>query len=196
MNNEQERESKAQGKPPCCVFVCRTSVWIYCVAQPGALGSVVVATEPMSGVITLTNLPSGRYMNAFCVDLKCSGKSMKSQLCSAVTMQRARRRLTFQPMEASPRRSPRGTTRLVKSRADQPAFENLLGVEQIYIGAHKMDCDTAGCKQERYDEISNEMRSMLIKVEWKKVCIARNTPVLPISGRMSDNLDFIAKNTP
>ena len=59
-----------------------------------------------------------------------------------------------------------------------------------------MDCDTAGYKQERYDEISNEMRSMLIKVEWKKGCIARNTPVVPFSGWMIDNLDFIAKNTP
>ena len=70
---------------------------------------------------------------------------------------------------------------------------NLLGVKQTYIGAHKMDCDTAGYKQERYDEISNEMRSMLIKVEWKTVCI---TAVVPISNWMSDNLDFIAKNTP
>ena len=73
---------------------------------------------------------------------------------------------------------------------------NLLGVKQIYIGALKMDHETAGYKQERYDEISNEMRSMLIKVEWKTVCIARNTTVFTISGWMSDELDFIAKNTP
>ena len=59
-----------------------------------------------------------------------------------------------------------------------------------------MDCDTTGCKQERYDEISNEMRNMLIKVEWKTVCIAKNTAVVPISGWMSDDLDFIPKNTP
>merc|ERR1712135_100492 len=49
---------------------------------------------------------------------------------------------------------------------------NLLGVKQICIGVNKMDCDTAGYKQERYDEISNE----------------KNTPVLPISGWMGDNL--------
>ena len=73
---------------------------------------------------------------------------------------------------------------------------NLLGVKQIYIGALKMDCATAGCKQERYDEIFNEMRSMLIKIEWKTVCIAWNTAVVPISGWMSDDLDFIPKNTP
>ena len=65
---------------------------------------------------------------------------------------------------------------------------NLLGVKQICIGVNKMDCDTAGYKQERYDEISNEMKSMLIKVGWKKDFIEKNTPVLPISGWMGDNL--------
>merc|ERR1712193_452138 len=45
---------------------------------------------------------------------------------------------------------------------------NLLGVKQIGIGVNKMDCDTAGYKQARYDEIMNEMKSMLVKVGWKK----------------------------
>ena len=36
---------------------------------------------------------------------------------------------------------------------------NLLGVKQITIGVNKMDCDTAGYKKERYDEIANEMKS-------------------------------------
>ena len=58
----RKSERKAQVKPPCCVVVCRTSEWIYFVAQPGALGSVVVATEPMTGVTTLTNLPSRPYI--------------------------------------------------------------------------------------------------------------------------------------
>merc|ERR1712187_540609 len=44
---------------------------------------------------------------------------------------------------------------------------SLLGVEQICIGVNKMDCDTAGYKQARYDDIANGMRSMLIKVGWK-----------------------------
>merc|ERR1712099_91977 len=43
---------------------------------------------------------------------------------------------------------------------------NLLGVKQICIGVNKMDCDTAGYKKDRYDEIMNEMKSMLIKVGW------------------------------
>merc|ERR1712060_287886 len=65
---------------------------------------------------------------------------------------------------------------------------NLLGVKQICIGVNKMDCDTAGYKKDRYDEIANEMKSMLIKVGWKKDFIEKNTPILPISGWMGDNL--------
>merc|ERR1712199_23480 len=65
---------------------------------------------------------------------------------------------------------------------------NLLGVKQICIGVNKMDCDTAGYKQARYDEIANEMKSTLIKVGWKKDFVEKNTPVMPISGWMGDNL--------
>merc|ERR1719230_1641862 len=65
---------------------------------------------------------------------------------------------------------------------------NLLGVKQIANGVNKMDCDTAGYKQARYDEIANEMKSMLIKVGWKKDFVEKSTPVLPISGWMGDNL--------
>ena len=53
---------------------------------------------------------------------------------------------------------------------------NLLGVKQICIGVNKMDCGTAGYKEERYDEIANEMKSMLIKVGWKKDFVEKNTP--------------------
>merc|ERR1711906_103840 len=65
---------------------------------------------------------------------------------------------------------------------------NLLGVKQICVGVNKMDCDIAGYKQSRYDEIGNEMRSTLIKVGWKKDFVEKNTPVVPISGWMGDNL--------
>merc|ERR1711957_926869 len=40
----------------------------------------------------------------------------------------------------------------------------------------------------RYDEIANEMKNMLVKVGWKKDFIDKNTPVVPISGWMGDNL--------
>merc|ERR1712160_211501 len=36
--------------------------------------------------------------------------------------------------------------------------------------------------------IANEMKSMLVKVGWKKDFIEKSTPVLPISGWMGDNL--------
>merc|ERR1719235_2102253 len=44
---------------------------------------------------------------------------------------------------------------------------NLLGVKQLLVGVNKMDSDVAGYKQERYNEISDEMKHMLIKVGWK-----------------------------
>merc|ERR1712005_98900 len=71
---------------------------------------------------------------------------------------------------------------------------NLLGVKQICIGVNKMDCDTAGYKKERYEEISNEMKNMLIKVGWKKDFIEKNVPILPISGWCGDNLLEKSKN--
>ena len=65
---------------------------------------------------------------------------------------------------------------------------NLLGVKQLIIGINKMDCDMAGYKQERYEEIRNEMKNMLIKVGWKKDYVEKSLPVLPISGWNGDNL--------
>merc|ERR1712000_194015 len=38
---------------------------------------------------------------------------------------------------------------------------NLLGVKQMCVGVNKMDCDTAGYKQARYEEIRDEIRSTL-----------------------------------
>ena len=53
------------------------------------------------------------------------------------------------------------------SGPDQAAsrLNNRPGIKQICIGVNKMDCDTAAHKQTRYDEIANEMKSMLAKVE-------------------------------
>merc|ERR1719215_808111 len=65
---------------------------------------------------------------------------------------------------------------------------NLLGVKQIIIGINKMDCDVAGYKQSRYDEIANEMRNMLGKVGWKKDFIESGVPFMAISGWCGDNL--------
>lgn len=66
---------------------------------------------------------------------------------------------------------------------------NLLGIKQLVIGVNKMDTDTAGpYSNSRYEEISNEMKNMLIKVGWKKDFIEKSVPSLPISGWMGDNL--------
>merc|ERR1712201_57281 len=56
---------------------------------------------------------------------------------------------------------------------------NLLGVKQIACG---------GYKKARYEEVSNEMKSMLVKVGWKKDMVEKGIPFLPISGWMGDNL--------
>jgi elongation factor 1-alpha len=65
---------------------------------------------------------------------------------------------------------------------------NLLGVKQLIVGINKMDCDTAKYSQERYNEIKDEMASMLVKVGWKKAFINNCVPFMPISGWVGDNL--------
>jgi len=67
---------------------------------------------------------------------------------------------------------------------------NLLGVKQLIIGVNKMDCDIAGYKQDRFDEIKNEMALMLQKIGWKKEIaeIFKFFPMIPISGWIGDNL--------
>eukprot|EP01059_Diplonema_ambulator_P033574 TRINITY_DN70_c0_g1_i3.p2 TRINITY_DN70_c0_g1~~TRINITY_DN70_c0_g1_i3.p2 ORF type:complete len:472 (+),score=213.87 TRINITY_DN70_c0_g1_i3:50-1465(+) len=65
---------------------------------------------------------------------------------------------------------------------------NLLGVKQLIVGINKMDCDVAQYKEERYNEIKEEMKSMLVKTGWKKEFVENSVPVLPISGWIGDNL--------
>jgi len=73
---------------------------------------------------------------------------------------------------------------------------NLLGVKQLLVGVNKMDCDTAGFRQERYEEIANEMKNMLEKVGWKKDFIDTCVPIIPISGYLGDNLLKPSANMP
>merc|ERR1711881_583430 len=56
---------------------------------------------------------------------------------------------------------------------------NLLGVKQLICCVNKMD---------RYDEIANEMKLMLIKVGWPKQFVEKRVPIIPISGWCGDNL--------
>jgi len=66
-------------------------------------------------------------------------------------------------------------------------------VTQLVIGVNKMDSDVALYKEDRYVEIRNEMKNMLVKVGWKKDFVEKTLPVLPISGMQGDNL---IKKTP
>ncbi|WP_229689220.1 GTP-binding protein, partial [Pseudomonas brenneri] len=65
---------------------------------------------------------------------------------------------------------------------------NLLGVKQLIVGINKMDSDVAGYKEERYNEIKNEVADMLVRTGWPKGQIAKGTPFIPISGWKGDNL--------
>merc|ERR1711912_10925 len=71
---------------------------------------------------------------------------------------------------------------------------NLLGVKQLIVCVNKMDAEPlAAYKEERYNEIRDEMKLMLIKVGWPKPFIEKRTPILPISGWNGDNL--LSKST-
>jgi elongation factor 1-alpha len=65
---------------------------------------------------------------------------------------------------------------------------NLLGVKQLIVGVNKMDCDTAKYSEERFKEISDEVKNMLTKVGWKKEFVDKNVAIIPISGWQGDNL--------
>jgi len=51
-----------------------------------------------------------------------------------------------------------------------------------------MDCDTAGYKQAGHAKVCNEMKSMLVKVGWRKEIVEKSVPFCVISGWMGDNL--------
>jgi elongation factor 1-alpha len=51
-----------------------------------------------------------------------------------------------------------------------------------------MDCDVAKYGEPRYNEVRDEMISMLTKVGWKKDFVDKQVPILPISGWVGDNL--------
>jgi elongation factor 1-alpha len=73
---------------------------------------------------------------------------------------------------------------------------NLLGVKQIIIGVNKMDCDLAGYKEARFNEVRDEMNNVLQRVGWKKEFVEKSVPFLPISGWKGDNLIKVSTNMP
>jgi elongation factor 1-alpha len=65
----------------------------------------------------------------------------------------------------------------------------LLGIKQLIVCVNKMDDEkTAAYKEERFKEISDEMKLMLQQVGWPKAYVDACVPVLPISGWIGDNL--------
>jgi len=73
---------------------------------------------------------------------------------------------------------------------------NLLGVKQLIVGVNKMDCDTANYSEERFNEIKNEMSSILTKVGWKKDFVDKSVAFIPYSGYKGDNLVKKSDNMP
>lgn len=73
---------------------------------------------------------------------------------------------------------------------------NLLGVKQLIIGLNKMDSDTAKYSKERYDEVKNEVKDMLIRVGWSKKFVEESVPFIPYSGWKGDNLIKQSENMP
>ena len=53
---------------------------------------------------------------------------------------------------------------------------------------NKMDCETSGHKQPRYDEVANKVKSMVATDGWKADLVKKNTLVLPVSVGMDDDL--------
>jgi elongation factor 1-alpha len=65
----------------------------------------------------------------------------------------------------------------------------LLGIKQLIVCVNKMDDKaSAGYKEERFKEISDEMKLMLTQVGWPKPFVDACVPILPISGWIGDNL--------
>jgi elongation factor 1-alpha len=65
---------------------------------------------------------------------------------------------------------------------------NLLGVKQLIVGVNKMDDSSAAYKEERYQEVRNEVQRVLKEVGWRPEFIQNEVPVIPISGWAGDNL--------
>jgi elongation factor 1-alpha len=63
---------------------------------------------------------------------------------------------------------------------------NLLGIKQLLVGVNKMDM--AGWKQDRFIEVSEEIKNVLIKVGWKKDYVMNSVPIIPYSAMKGENM--------
>merc|ERR1719261_1104780 len=67
---------------------------------------------------------------------------------------------------------------------------HLLGVEQIIVGVNKMDDKSVNFSEERYKEITDEVKKMLTKIGFK----VKKIPFIPMSGFKGDNLTKRSSN--
>merc|ERR1712183_963742 len=67
---------------------------------------------------------------------------------------------------------------------------HLLGVEQIIVGVNKMDDKSVNFSEERYKEITDEVKKMLTKIGFK----VKKIPFIPMSGFKGDNLTKPSEN--
>ena len=73
---------------------------------------------------------------------------------------------------------------------------NLMGIKQLIVGINKMDCDLAKFGKERYEEIMNEVKDMLVRVGWPKPFVENAVAYIPMSGYKGDNLIKESINMP
>lgn len=67
---------------------------------------------------------------------------------------------------------------------------HLLGVEQIIVGVNKMDDKSVNFSEERFKEITDEVKKMLTKIGFK----VKKIPFIPMSGFKGDNLTKKSNN--
>lgn len=92
---------------------------------------------------------------------QCSGSGMLAHVASRASLTPTEHTITAPPSISSPHAAP-----------PCPAFHP----------------HSSPPREERYNEIRDEMRHMLARVGWKPDFIEKSVPILPISGWMGDNL--------
>jgi len=69
----------------------------------------------------------------------------------------------------------------------------LIGCRQLMVGVNKMDEKQANWSQDRFNEVSAEMKNVLLRTGWTKKQVDSEIPIIPYSGFHGDNL--ITKST-
>jgi elongation factor 1-alpha len=67
---------------------------------------------------------------------------------------------------------------------------NLLGIKQLIVGINKMDSEVDGktYSEERYVEVSTEVKRILIQEGWTKAQVEKEIPIIPMAGFHGENI--------